>query len=96
MKTGRRSVYEQKLSQNKKFCSVKLHYRCNSYVSQVSQKWISISVALGLQRNYFYEEVFVEKRLKNTVKTPEMGSRIRETLNLSMSADSITNADEKG
>ena len=38
----------------KSFCSVTLPYRCN--VSQVSQKWISIFVTLGLHRNYIYKE----------------------------------------
>ena len=41
----------------KTFCAVTLPYRCNSYVSQVSQKWISILVTLGLHRNYIYKEV---------------------------------------
>ena len=32
-------------------------YRCKSFVNQVSQKWISIYVTLGLHRNYIYKEV---------------------------------------
>ena len=34
---------------------------CNLYLSQVSQKWISISVTLGLRRNYIYKEVSQNK-----------------------------------
>ena len=41
----------------KSLCSVTLPYILNSYVSQVSQKWISISVTFGLYRNYIYKEV---------------------------------------
>ena len=38
-------------------CSVTLPYKCNSYVHQV----ISISVTLGLHRNYIYKEVSQNK-----------------------------------
>ena len=41
----------------KSFSSMTLPYRCNSYVNQLSQKWVSISVTLGLHRNYIYKEV---------------------------------------
>ena len=53
------SVYEQNSNGTKSLCSVTLPYRLNSYVSQVSQKWISISVTFGLYRNYIYKEVSV-------------------------------------
>ena len=46
-------------NRTKCLCSVTLAYRLNSYVSQVSQKWISISVTFGLYRNYIYKEVSV-------------------------------------
>ena len=56
-KVCRGSVQEHKLPQNKKlfFCDT-------SYVSQVSQKWIPISVTLGLHRNYIYKEVSQNKK----------------------------------
>ena len=45
----------------KSFCSGTLPHRCNSYVSQVSQKWKSISVTLGSGKNYIYKEVSQNK-----------------------------------
>ena len=48
-------------NRTKSFCFVTLPHRCNSYVSQVSQKWISIYVTLGLHRKYIYKEVSQNK-----------------------------------